>query len=111
MKFRNISCRAYYVWDRNLQSYLSWWLVKLLPPILEPVLYVFGFGYALGRLVETIPFEGRQIDYLHFIIPGVLSVTIMLWAYLETLYGTYVRMEYQKIFKAMNSTTLLVEDI
>jgi lipooligosaccharide transport system permease protein len=41
----------------------------------------------------------------------VLAITIMWWAYLETTYGSFVRMEYQKIFGSMVATPLLVEDV
>src|SRR5580765_5526266 len=96
--FKNISHRSLLIWLRNLEVLHEGWMFKLAPPILEPIIYVFGFGFGLGSLVGVVAYQGATVDYLHFMVPGVLSITVMFWAFFETTYSTYVRMEFQKTF-------------
>ncbi len=109
--FRNVSRRAIRVWQRDADVFRSTWAVNLLPPLLEPVLYVFAFGFGLGSLVGSVTYQGREIAYLRFMAPGVIAVAIMFWAFFETTYASYVRMYYQRTFDAIIATPLLVEDV
>jgi lipooligosaccharide transport system permease protein len=109
--FRNASTRAFRVWQRDLDIYMTSWKTEFLPPLAEPVLYVLAFGFGLGALVGSVTFEGRTLAYISFMAPGVLSVAIMYWAYFETTYSSFVRMYYQRTFDAILATPLLVEDV
>ncbi|MFH1017283.1 MAG: ABC transporter permease [Pseudomonadota bacterium] len=107
----DISILSLRVWRRNLLVLRSGWLIQLVPPIVEPVLYVLAFGLGLGGMIGMVTYEGNSVSYLLFMAPGVIAITIMWWAYLETTYGSFVRMEYQKTFQSMLATPLLIEDV
>ena len=107
----NVSYRWYYVWRRNLDVNLITWQTNALPPVLEPVLYIFAFGFGLGKFVKEIPYDGRLLTYVQFIAPGMISVAVLFHSFYECLYGSFVRMYYQKTFDAMISTPLLIEDV
>ena len=109
--FGNISPRAGRVWQRDADVFRTTILVGFIPPLLEPVLYIAAFGFGLGSLIRTVPYHGRQIAYLPFMVPGVISVAVMFWAYFETTYSSFVRMYYQRTFDAIVATPLLVEDV
>ncbi len=109
--FANISPRALRVWQRDADVFRRTILVNFLPPLLEPVLYIAAFGFGLGSLVHTVPYQGEEIRYLNFMVPGVIAVSIMFWAYFETTYASFVRMYYQRTFDAIVATPLLVEDV
>lgn len=106
-----ISKRFARVWERNLTVYRKNWKVSFLPPLLEPLFYLLAFGVGLSALVGNVPYQGRQISYLQFIAPALISVSIMYNAFFETTYSSYVRMYYQKTFDAMMSTPLSLEEI
>lgn len=108
---RNVSLRSLRVWRRDLDVYLTNWKTEFLPPLSEPVLYVFAFGFGLGSLIHTIHYEGRELTYLRFMAPGIVAVAIMFWSYFETTYSSFVRMYYQRTFDAILATPLLVEDV
>lgn len=110
-KLSNISFRALHVWRRNGEVLLTTWYTNLLPPLMEPVLYVFAFGFGIGGLVEDFSFQSREISYLQFVAPGVVAVAVMFWSFFETTYSSFVRMYYQRTFDAMIATPLLVEDV
>ena len=107
----NISFRAFRVWQRDVDVYLTNWKTEFLPPLSEPILYVFAFGFGLGSLIHDVHYQGKVITYLRFMAPGIVAVAIMFWSYFETTYSSFVRMYYQRTFDAILATPLLVEDV
>jgi len=108
---RNVSLRSFRVWQRDMDVYLTNWKTEFLPPLSEPILYVFAFGFGLGSLIHKVQYEGRELTYLRFMAPGIVAVAIMFWSYFETTYSSFVRMYYQRTFDAILATPLLVEDV
>ena len=108
---RNISYRAWYMWRRNVDVSLVTWKTNVLPPLLEPVLYILAFGFGLGAYVQQISYAGRAYDYLAFMAPGMVAVGVMFHATFDTMYGAFVRLRYQKTFEAVITTPLSAEDI
>ncbi|MFH0877782.1 MAG: ABC transporter permease [Candidatus Omnitrophota bacterium] len=108
---KNISWRAWRVWQRNFDVYLATWKVNFIPPLLEPLLYLFAFGIGLGGLVKDLAFQGSHISYLKFIAPGLIATAIMNHGFFETTYASFVRMYFQKTFDAILSTPLTIEDV
>lgn len=106
-----ITKRFIRVWERNLTVYRKNWKISFIPPLLEPLFYLLAFGVGLSALVGSVPYEGRQITYIRFIAPALISVSIMYNSFFETTYTSYVRMYYQKTFDAMMSTPLSLEEI
>ena len=98
---RNTSLRAFRVWQRDFEVYLTNWKTEFLPPLSEPILYVFAFGFGLGSLIHEVRYEGRDLTYLRFMAPGIVAVAIMFWSYFETTYSSFVRMYYQRTFDAI----------
>jgi lipooligosaccharide transport system permease protein len=108
---RNLSLRAVRVWQRDFDVYITNWKTEFLPPLSEPILYVFAFGFGLGSLIHKVRYQGHELSYLRFMAPGIVAVAIMFWSYFETTYSSFVRMYYQRTFDAILATPLLVEDV
>ncbi len=108
---KNISWRAWRVWQRNFDVYKATWKVNFIPPILEPLLYLLAFGVGLGNLVQDVVYEGTTLSYLKFIAPGLVATAIMNHGFFETTYASFVRMYFQKTFDAIISTPLMIEDV
>jgi len=108
---RNISARSLRVWQRNRDVYMVTWKTNMVPPLLEPVLYLLAFGFGIGALVKEIVYRGEAIDYVTFIAPGLLATQVMFQAFFENTYSTFVRMYYQKTFDAIATTPLSLEDV
>ncbi len=106
-----LSWRAVHVWRRDLLVYRATWWTNLIPPLFEPVLYLLAFGAGLGSLVGDVGYQGTKVGYLNFIAPGLVAVSVMFWSFYETVYGSFVRMYYQKTFDAILATPLSLEDV
>jgi lipooligosaccharide transport system permease protein len=108
---RHISGRSMRVWQRNRDVYFVTWKTNLVPPLLEPILYLLAFGAGIGALVAEVPYRGQMVRYTAFIAPGLLATQVMFQAFFENTYNTFVRMYYQRTFDAIITTPLTLEDV
>jgi len=102
-----ITGNAWTVWQRNLDVFLKTWRVNLVPPFIEPFLYLIALGFGLGGFVGYI----GNISYIDFIAPAIVAVSIMNSAFFECTYGSYVRMYYGKTFDAIIATPVSIEEV
>jgi ABC-2 type transport system permease protein len=58
--------------SRELRRVLSLWTQTLLPPVLTGVIFLAVFGGALGNQLRSV----AGVDYLRFILPGLLVMTV-----------------------------------
>jgi lipooligosaccharide transport system permease protein len=108
----NISWRSIALWKRNRDVFLFTWKTNFLPPFLEPILYLVAMGLGFGALIQAdIEYGGRSLEYIKFLAPGLVAISIMYGAFFECSYGSFVRMYYQKTFDAVLATPLSLEDI
>jgi lipooligosaccharide transport system permease protein len=98
---------AWTVWRRNLDVFLKTWKVNLVPPFIEPFLYLIALGFGLGGFVGYI----GDVPYIDFIAPAIVAVSIMNSAFFECTYGSYVRMYYGKTFDAIIATPVSIEEV
>lgn len=92
---------------RNFEVYRKTWKTNALPPLAEPFLYLMAFGLGLGALIETV----AGLPYVVFIAPGIIAITMMQTAFMETTYSSYVRMWFQKTWDAVLATPLSPREV
>ncbi|OUL30719.1 ABC transporter [Nostoc sp. T09] len=102
---------VYSVWRRNAKVYQHTWLVNLLPPILEPLIYLVAFGYGLTPLVGEITYSGQSISYLKFIAPGAIAIAVLNQSFFEGAYGSFIRLKYQRTWQALLTAPLTFAEV
>lgn len=95
------------VWQRHFLVWRKTAPASLVGSLGEPLLYLLGMGYGLGKLVGNI--EGES--YLVFVTAGILAANSMNTATFEAVYGGFTRMTRQNTFHAMLTTPLRVADV
>jgi lipooligosaccharide transport system permease protein len=115
--YSNVSGRYWKVLRRDLDVYLKTWKVNLVPPLIEPILYLLAMGFGMGALVSgegvsDAPYiTGAPVPYVTWVVPAIIAISVLNSAFFETTYGSFVRMTYQKTFDAIVSTPLSLEEV
>lgn len=102
---------SFKVWQRNRDVFTKTYQVNFIPPVLEPLLYLFALGFGLGTFIGTIKIFNLTVSYKEFLAPALVSISVMNSAFFECTYGSFVRMHYQRTFDAMIATPLSLEDV
>jgi lipooligosaccharide transport system permease protein len=102
----NLSHRMFHVFFRNLVSYKRFVVPTFLASVIQPLFYLVTFGIGMGAYIGH--FGGRP--YLYFLVPGVLTASVMMSSTFECLYGTFVRMVHERTYDSLIATPVSAED-
>jgi lipooligosaccharide transport system permease protein len=95
------------VWRRNLRVWRKLMVPSLMGNFGEPVIFLLGLGYGLGRLVGEV--DG--MSYMVFLASGIVCSSALTAATFEGLYSAYTRLTQQLTWSAMLATPLTVDEI
>ncbi|MCX5645567.1 MAG: ABC transporter permease [Phycisphaerae bacterium] len=103
-----LSQRLYSVWYRHVRVYTKNLVSNGLPPFLEPLLFLLGVGLGLGKYI-TQSMEG--LNYIEFLGTGLLATTAMFTSAYECTFGTFIRLEFEKVYDGMLAAPITVNDL
>ncbi len=95
------------VWRRNLDVFKKLFWVNFFLPVLEPIFYLFAFGFGLGSFVNEV----NGLPYKTYILPAILAMATLNASFFYTTYSSFVKMIFQKTFDAIIATPLSIEDV
>ena len=95
---------------RNFTVYKSSWVV-FLTGFLEPVLYLFSIGIGVGQMIDGFEFNGQVISYAAFVAPGMLAASAMNGAILDSTFGIFFKLRYDKVYEGVLATPMRTIDI
>ncbi len=99
--------RLYSVWFRHYRVYTQNLISNGFPPFLEPLIFLAGVGLGLGHYVGLI--EGTP--YVEFLASGIMAPPAMFTASFECTFATFVRLEFDKVYDGMVSSSITVRDL
>jgi lipooligosaccharide transport system permease protein len=102
-----VTFRAYRVWQRDRDTFLRLWKTESWPAFVEGVLTLGAIGFGIGIYIKQI----NGLSYPVFVAPGVLAVSAMFSSSFECLFGSFIRMEFQRTFDAIIATPVSIEDV
>ncbi len=100
--------RLYGVWYRHMRVYTRNLLSNGFPPFLEPLIFLVGVGLGLGKYI-TEPMGG--VRYIEFLGAGLLVTTAMFTSAFECSFGTFIRLEFEKVYDGMLAAPMTVNNL
>jgi lipooligosaccharide transport system permease protein len=98
---------TYRVFQRNKDVFLKLWKTELWPPVVETLLSLFAFGFGLGVYIAQV--NGQP--YIQFIAAGLIFSSVLFTASFECMFGTFIRMQQEKVFDAIIATPVSIEEV
>jgi lipooligosaccharide transport system permease protein len=95
------------VMRRNFLSWKRFYRSSLVSALGDPLLFLFGIGWGLGRFVGDI--DG--VPYAQFVASGIVASSVMNVATFETTFGTFARMREQRTYEAIRATPVSLTEI
>ena len=95
------------VWRRDVRVFSKVWKGALLPQFFDPLFYLLAMGFGLGTYLATI----NGIPYKQFVGPGLMASSVMWAASFETTWNIYFKMEESRLYDAVLSTPVEVQDL
>lgn len=99
------------VWIRYFKVFQKNITYGIVTTLVEPLLYLFSFGFGLGSMIEQVEVGQNQLSYKAYVFSGILAQTVLFQGFFEAAYGSFIRMYYQKIFKAMALTPVTISEV
>lgn len=96
---------------RHLRVHLRNWHTVTLPPVCEPLILLLAFGVGLGQQIGDLSWQGAQLDYLHYLAPGILAYTAFMSAFFQSLFAAFIRMHFQKSWEGQLTTQVRLEHV
>lgn len=106
-RYPSLHRRLYSVWYRHMRVYTSHLFSNGFPPFVEPLIFLAGIGFGLGVYID----EMDGMPYREFLGTGLLVTTAMFTAAFECGFGTFIRLEYHKVYDGMLAAPLTSNDL
>jgi lipooligosaccharide transport system permease protein len=90
-----------------MRVYTKHLLSNGLPPFMEPLIFLTGIGLGLGTYIESM--DGKP--YIEYLGTGLLVTAAMWTAAFECSFGTFIRLEYDKVYDGMLAAPLTAENL
>ena len=108
IEYPPLHLRLYSVWYRHMRVYTKNLLSNGFPPFLEPLIFLAGVGLGLGKYI-TEPMGG--VKYIEFLGTGLLVTTAMFTSAFECSFGTFIRLEFEKVYDGMLAAPMTVNNL
>lgn len=108
ISYPSLQHRIFSVWYRHMRVYSQHIISNGFPPFLEPLIFLAGIGLGLGQYI-TEDIGGRT--YLEFLAIGLLVTASMWTASFECTFGTFIRLEFQKVYDGMLAAPITANNL
>lgn len=102
-----LSLRFIQVWRRNALVWSKLAIPSMLGNLADPMLYMLGFGYGLGRMLPDV----FGTSYIAFLAAGTICSSTMMSASFEAMYSGFSRMHVQKTWDAIMNAPVMLDDV
>lgn len=98
--------------ERSVIAFKSSTWVVVLTGFVEPILFLFAFGFGIGELIGDITPEGSEaISYAMYIAPGLLATSAMNGAIYDSTWNVFFKIKHGRLYESMLATSLGTLDV
>ncbi|MFC1585793.1 ABC transporter permease [Fibrobacterota bacterium] len=99
--------RIYSVWYRHMRVYTKNIWSNGFPAFMEPLIFLAGVGLGLGKYIGSM----QGMSYLQFLATGLLLTAAMYTSAFECSFGTFIRLEFEKVYDGMLAAPITVNNL
>lgn len=99
------------VLSRHIRVHLRNWHTVTLPPVCEPLIMLLTFGLGLGSQMGSLRWQGHDLNYIHYLAPGILAYTAFMSSFFQSLFAAFIRMHFQKSWEGQLTTQVRLEHV
>ncbi|MBN2545371.1 MAG: ABC transporter permease [Spirochaetes bacterium] len=103
----NLFKRIYSVWFRHYKVYTKNLISNGFPVFLEPLFFLLAIGLGLGKYILDM----GGVNYISFLASAIMIPPAMFTASYECTFGTFIRLEFEKIYDGMLSSSISAKDL
>ena len=92
---------------REVINFSSFWKSVSFSSTVEPTIYLLAFGFGFGTLVSQV----QGLDYVEFVGTGTVATAVMFSSVFATMFGTYVKREFQRTYDAILAAPVDTEEL
>ncbi|HUR48729.1 MAG TPA: ABC transporter permease [Acidimicrobiales bacterium] len=97
--------------EREMRVFSKLWRGTIFSTFLSPVLFLVAMGIGVGGLVDERSGGVQGLNYLAFIVPGIMAASAMQTASGDSLWGVMAGMKWMRFFHGMVATPLRPADV
>ncbi len=107
--YPSLANRLYSVWYRHMRVYTKNLISNGFPTFVEPLLFLAGIGLGLGKYMGSQTMDG--LLFIQFLGTGLLVTASMYTAAFECTYGTFIRLEFEKVYDSMLAAPITASNL
>src|SRR4030043_455728 len=108
LQYPPLRLRLYSVWFRHMRVYTQYIISNGFPPFLEPLIFLAGVGLGLGGYITE---KMGGVTYIEYLGTGLLVTTAMFTSAFECSFGTFIRLEFEKVYDGMLAAPITVNNL
>jgi len=93
--------------EREGLVWLRTWRSMTFAAVLEPVIFLLAFGLGIGAMIKRV----QGVDYIQFVGTGVVATTVVFSSAFPSMFQTFVKARFQKLYDAILSTPVDVNEL
>jgi lipooligosaccharide transport system permease protein len=95
------------VMSRELTVFLRSWRSMTFSAVVEPTIFLIGFGYGFGAVVSRV----SGVRYIEFVGTGIVAVTVVFSSAFPAMFTTFVKRRFQRVYDALLSAPVNVDEL
>lgn len=99
------------IYATEVTVYRRVWQGSVFSSFVAPVVYLAALGFGVGTMVETIDYRGHSIDFVQFVAPGVMLMSVMFLAINEGLWPIFGSLHWHKTMHGVMATPVTVAQV